>query len=306
MDIRKPKMVILVGPPGSGKSTCAAKYAEQGYVRISQDDQGSNHVQLLFAALQAGSNIIVDRMNFSVVQRERYLAPGRNSGYHTAIQVLHTSYQECYDRMERRWNTEKYPPGFGHIGHPTINNKESARSALHTFFTKYEKPLVGEADTIELQYPETKGSCIIVDLDGTLCNTDHRQHHMHSTDGGKKNWPAFFREMGKDPPHDWCRTLIASVCLAEAAEVVLCSGRPNDYRADTEDWLYRYGVEYSHLLMRSEKDSRRDDVIKEIILDFEILTRYKEIIFAVDDRQQVVDLWRRRGITALQCAKGDF
>jgi hypothetical protein len=46
-------------------------------------------------------------------------------------------------------------------------------------------------------------------------------------------------------------------------------------------------------------------LVKENILDFELLTRFN-ILFAIDDRQQVVDMWRRRGITALQCAKGDF
>jgi len=30
------------------------------------------------------------------------------------------------------------------------------------------------------------------------------------------------------------------------------------------------------------------------------------IEFVVDDRQQVVDMWRRNGITCLQCDVGDF
>jgi hypothetical protein len=32
----------------------------------------------------------------------------------------------------------------------------------------------------------------------------------------------------------------------------------------------------------------------------------KDILFAVDDRQQVVDMWRRNGITCLQCDEGQF
>ena len=58
--------------------------------------------------------------------------------------------------------------------------------------------------------------------------------------------------------------------------------------------------------MRPRDDHRKDDIVKEIILDFEIKTRVNNILFAVDDRQSVVDLWRNRGITTLACAKGDF
>lgn len=37
-----------------------------------------------------------------------------------------------------------------------------------------------------------------------------------------------------------------------------------------------------------------------------LLAEGREIAFTVDDRQQVVDMWRRRGITCLQCDVGDF
>lgn len=57
--------------------------------------------------------------------------------------------------------------------------------------------------------------------------------------------------------------------------------------------------------MRPRNDYRRDDIVKEIILDFEILTRYTPI-FMIDDRTQVVEMWRRRGFVCLQCAKGNF
>lgn len=30
------------------------------------------------------------------------------------------------------------------------------------------------------------------------------------------------------------------------------------------------------------------------------------ILFVIDDRDSVVEMWRRNGLTVLQCAKGDF
>ena len=73
----------------------------------------------------------------------------------------------------------------------------------------------------------------------------------------------------------------------------------------SEEWLKKNNLWFGHLFMRSAGDHRQDDIVKEIILDFDILTQFKPE-FAIDDRQQVVDMWRKRGIVCLQCAKGDF
>jgi len=90
-----------------------------------------------------------------------------------------------------------------------------------------------------------------------------------------------------------------------AMNIVFCSGRPEDYRELTKTWLKETGLHYSALYMRSAKDSRQDDIVKEILLDFEILTRFKPY-FILDDRDQVVRMWRKRGFTCLQCAEGNF
>ena len=45
--------------------------------------------------------------------------------------------------------------------------------------------------------------------------------------------------------------------------------------------------------MRRRNDFRQDNIIKEVILDFELLTRYN-IEFCLDDRNQVVKMFRDR------------
>ena len=50
--------------------------------------------------------------------------------------------------------------------------------------------------------------------------------------------------------------------------------------------------------MRKAKDNRQDSMVKQDILDA-LKAEGKDIIFAVDDRQQVVDMWRGNGITCL-------
>lgn len=34
--------------------------------------------------------------------------------------------------------------------------------------------------------------------------------------------------------------------------------------------------------------------------------QHKDVLFVVDDRKQVVDMWRSKGLTVLQCAEGNF
>jgi predicted kinase len=52
--------------------------------------------------------------------------------------------------------------------------------------------------------------------------------------------------------------------------------------------------------MRKGGDHRSDVIVKSEILD-EILARGHDIAFVVDDRPRVVEMWRQRGLTCLQC-----
>lgn len=288
------QLILLVGPPGSGKTTLAHQIQgidnENQYFRISQDEQGKRHLYNFQEAIKDESNIIIDRMGFNVQQRDRYLKPAKEAGYKTKIIVLHESYNTCLERCLERKN------------HPTIKEEKDARSALNTFFSKYERVQDSEADIVERVWPKVKTDmAVICDLDGTLCNVDHRLHHFKD---GKKNWKGFFEGIKDDEVNPWCRDILNGLHKQDYI-IVYASGRPDDYRKVTEEWLKLNNLEGSFLFMRNRHDSRKDSITKEIILDFEILTRFKPL-FIIDDRQQVVDMWRKRGYTCLQCAPGDF
>ena len=57
--------------------------------------------------------------------------------------------------------------------------------------------------------------------------------------------------------------------------------------------------------MRADNDQRPDSEVKQDILN-SLKAQGKKILFTVDDRQSVVDMWRANGITCLQCQKGDY
>jgi adenylate kinase family enzyme len=301
--MEKPELIILVGPPCSGKSTLAGNlkhgsgdWTVQTHAYINQDSQGKHEhlINFEYARLQKQS-IIVDRMNFNKEQRSRYLDKAKKDGYSTKIIVLHQPKMECVRRGLNRLEMEI---------HPTIKNEDDLKKAINFFFSHYERPSKYEADTVEYHTPmeQTRANAIIVDLDGTLCNIEHRLHFVKD---GKKDWKNFMLpdNIIQDQVNNWCKKIIDS--MKQDNIIVLCSGRPDNLRKVTEEWLKTNKIHYDHLLMRPRDDHRQDAIVKEIILDFEILPMVKPI-FAIDDRTQVVDMWRKRGIVTLQCADGNF
>ncbi len=146
-----------------------------------------------------------------------------------------------------------------------------------------------------------KKKAIIVDLDGTLCNVDHRVHYVQQE---KKNWKLFNQEMINDQLNNWCYELIESM-RNEKCDILFVTGRGEEYRKETEKWLFDHDVKYDHLYMRELKDSRSDNIIKNEIYENKIASQF-QILFVVDDRLSVVKMWRSIGLVCLQCDWGDF
>lgn len=294
------QILILVGPAGSGKSTLSQDYVNEGYVRINQDDQGSKHLELFNRAVEEGKNIVVDRMNFNKEQRKRYI-PHPSKGYRVTCTLIVKSEEHCLADMLKRKD------------HPTILTESNAKSALNTFFSKFEYPTVDEGieeiSKIFFRHPQYDGDdCMIVDIDGTVANIDHRLHFLEKTTEHKPNWTKFLSACDQDAPKRDVIDIVKFIRKNQNVDTIFCSGRGDEYRDKTKKWLDENGLKYHYegLFMRRRADYRQDNLIKEIILDFEILTRYRSVFVAIDDRDQVVQMWRKRGLLCLQVANGDF
>lgn len=143
---------------------------------------------------------------------------------------------------------------------------------------------------------------VIFDIDGTLADIEHRRGYVRSK---PKNWPAFEAGIPNDGRME--RTIDTLNDMVKSGDwyIILASGRGEESRLETVKWLKKNLIHYDELLMRPEKDYRRDDIIKQEILD-DIRSRGMEPVIVFDDRQQVVDMWRRNGLIVHQVAEGNF
>ena len=142
---------------------------------------------------------------------------------------------------------------------------------------------------------------ILVDLDGTLADIEHRVHHVQSEE---KDWKAFNEGIPLDSLNGWCADLVKAM-QGESYKIIFITGRSEACREVTVDWLAKHDISFEHLYMRSSKDRREDfEVKKEIYLN-DIKKDY-EVVFVVEDRASVVKMWRSIGLVCLQCDWGDF
>lgn len=136
---------------------------------------------------------------------------------------------------------------------------------------------------------------IIMDIDGTIANLDHRLHYVQD---GNRDWGSFFREMGDDLPVEEVISL-AYMFKKAGYEIVVVSARPDDYLDTTKIWMANNGMYWDSLYMRKAGDFREDSIVKREILA-KLRSDGYEPWLVIDDRQKVVDMWRSEGIYTLQ------
>lgn len=152
-----------------------------------------------------------------------------------------------------------------------------------------------------------KRPAIIIDLDGTLYDARDRQKNYLIRDDGKKDFDGFHAAADNDKPHEWCAVLIQGMRNL-GFTVIFSSGRDDKYRESTESWLKRNLNLSKHqykLFMRPTGDYTADDTMKKAWFH-ELIEPHYHVMFAVDDRKRVADMWRSVGLTCLHCDEGNF
>lgn len=146
----------------------------------------------------------------------------------------------------------------------------------------------------------------IFDLDGTLALIEHRRHFV---DGDEQDWPAFFAACKDDVPNVPVVSLMRD--LAPVADIWIWSGRSDEVRQMTIWWLsqnthLRYMQVDPILTMRKAGDHQPDEKLKAAWLSEMPPEDRRRLVAIFDDRDRVVAMWRKLGVTCFQVAPGDF
>ena len=288
------KLIICMWLPGSGKTTYALQEVDKnpyGVVRVNKDDLramcSNSHYSkdleslileirdtIITESLMSGKHVIVDDTNLNLIHIERFKQIAKTLAHkNVKIEIKDFRYvpiEECIRRDAKR----DKPVG------------EAVIRKMAQDFMKHYKP----EDSFIIIQDNTKPAMLIVDIDGTVaCKSDRS--------------PYDYSRVMEDTPHTDIISLLQT--LAIKYRIWFVTWREETCKDETTAWLAEHiPFKYSFLKMRSLWDTRWDQIVKHEIAQQIVKDWYIAAVF--DDRNRVVDMWRKAGIRCLQVAPWNF
>ena len=311
------KVLILSGLSGSGKSTFARQFCTENpnWLRVNRDDlrrsllpvslpeywqtwphEQKDRIEKLVNALQEtaiveglrqGWNVLIDNTNLrlSYINEFRKLLTAHFDAVEINYRLIDVPVNECIQRDKYRADS---------VGEAVIRKQAEQLASLKKNF-KFQPETLTRPTMFQREQNVDLPRCVLVDIDGTVADKGTRP-------------PFAWHRVGDDSPK-WPIINLVKALRLSGYHIVFFSGRDAICRPETIDWLNtHFGWQSSdyELFMRPQNDNRKDSIIKHELFEQHILGRYY-VELVVDDRQQVVDMWRRTlGLTCVQVDYGDF
>lgn len=315
-----PKVIILCGAPASGKTTWSKKFIQDNskdkWKRINRDDLREMLDNYKFSkgnekfitsltdfalkeALRQGYNVVVDNTHLSTeyIEQIKKMAEGKAE---VEVKYFPITLSEAIVRDKNR---EKK------VGVPVLirmhKQWEKLCEELNLVFDNLEDDDLEEIasklhlhrknnpnETYKLNLNNDLPNAVIFDIDGCLA--------INQTRG-----PFEENKVKEDLVNEPVAALLKNYHQL-GYKIIVMSGRQDSCRQLTEEWFYENNIPYDALFMRRAKDVRKDAVVKKELYDNNIKGVFN-IFFVADDRNQVVDMWRKDlNLPCFQVYYGDF
>lgn len=304
------KIIVLQGPPASGKSTWAKEFVQGkvDWVIVNRDSirestgeywvpSREDYISLVennavSAAIKSHLNVVIDATNLNPKTITKWQMLSQELDAEIEFKMFTLPFAEALKR-----DTERGQNGGRAVG----------KKVLEQFYRNYFPEDLKEYFTDDrLKIPfysqqPNRINAILVDLDGTVC--------LHN---GRNAYDL--ANVSKDLPNTPLINLLIN--LNHTYHLIFLSGREGTTQCynNSEAWLKKYFYDNNiaqnslcgwHLLMRKPKDFRPDEVIKEEIFHKDIEPKYN-VVSVFDDRDKVVKMWRNLGLLCNQVYYGNF
>ena len=289
------KVLILQGIPASGKSTFAKALVADSrglWKRLNKDDmramlddsvhskENESFVEqlrdmMLFEALKAGKNVIIDDTNLweRPIERVKKVVEQFQKTHRTKVEIEIKSFEADLSTCIER-DSQRVPS----VGATVI-------SKLYRQHILSKEELYSYSDKDE-SLPPT----LVCELDHVIAILSQR---------GLQD--IFLCE--NDLVHQPIKELL-DIYRAANYKIILLTQRPETYRRQTQNWLYYNRIEFDELLMYPS--GAKGIRVKKELYEQHILSKY-QVKLALETQQEATDLWRLElGIPCLQVGYGDL
>lgn len=290
-------IIVLQGPPASGKSTLARQLVEENKKNVivnrdaireargeywvpTQENYISDIEEFqVRSAIKHGLNPIIDATNLNPKTIQKWKDLAAELGCKIEFKHVYVPFAEALERDGKRDRP--------------VGEKVLKRFYRDYYYNDYVNQ-VGTDHRIIRPPNLHSPNCVIVDLDGTLA--------LH-----RCRLPYDWDLLGTDKIDPRLQTLLLEL-YNKNIEIIFITGRPEEAREGTVTWLkdtfYKTSKDFK-LYMRKSKDFRSSDIIKKELWEKHVKPNYNTLC-VFEDSNKCVKMYRSLGLLTCQVANGDY